>query len=269
MNVNTRKYGRGVWAALIGAALAVGPVWAVNVVHLTNLKELQAKSVQWRSSAQEYMVVLLDNTQIPIPKAQVARLEIDKPAEFDKAAQMVVAKQFDAAIPLLEDIVTKYTMLQWDNPARELLAQAQLFGKNDPKKAVATLEEMLANMPKADVLPETYLLYWKALLAAGQTETLKKALADVIATGTREMAAAAQIMRGNMNHAAGQDEAALLDYLRTVILFEQVKSVQPEALFRAAEVLEKMRDPRAEAMRKKLVQDYRDSEWAAKLSGKM
>jgi hypothetical protein len=45
--------------------------------------------------------------------------------------------------------------------------------------------------------------------------------------------------------------------------------VQPEALFKAAEILEEMRDPRADEMKKKLVQEYKDSEYAAKLSGKI
>ncbi|EFK97486.1 hypothetical protein LDC_0474, partial [sediment metagenome] len=75
--------------------------------------------------------------------------------------------------------------------------------------------------------------------------------------------------RGNMNRQVGQKEAATLDYLRVVVLYENVKSVQPEALCKAAEMLEELRDARAETLRKKLVQEYKDSEWAAKLSGKI
>jgi len=267
MNTNVNKYGLAAWACLVGMVLAAGPARAVNVVRMTNDKEFQPKSITYREGAQEYLLVLPDGTQIPIPKAQVASLEIDKPAEFDKAAQMIAAKQFDAAIPVLEDIIAKYKMLVWDNRARELLAQAQLT--KDPKKAVATLEEIFATLPKAQASSEVHLLYWIALLAAGREATLKKDLDEVVATGPREMAAIAQVMRGNVNRAAGQKEAALLDYLRTVVLFDQVKSVQPEALFRAAEMLDELRDPRAEDVRKKLVQEYKDSEYASKLSGKM
>ena len=181
---------------------------------------------------------------------------------------MVTSKQFDAAVPILEGLITKYKMLVWDNRARELLAEAYL-AKNDPKKAAAAMDDLFANITKAEAPPEVHRLYWRTLLAAGRTQALKKELDDVIATGTRDMAAVAQIMRGNMNREAGQKEAAMLDYLRTVILFEQIKAVQPEALYRAAEMLDEMRDPRAEGMKKKLVTEYRDSEWAAKLSGKV
>jgi hypothetical protein len=76
-------------------------------------------------------------------------------------------------------------------------------------------------------------------------------------------------MRGNMNRESGQKEVALLDYLRVVILFENIREVQPEALYKAAEILEELRDPRADELRKKLVQEYKDSDYAAKLSGKI
>jgi outer membrane protein assembly factor BamD (BamD/ComL family) len=181
---------------------------------------------------------------------------------------MMAARQFDAAIPVLDDLVTKYKMLMWDNEARKLLAMAYM-GKNDAKKAAATLDEYFTMVPKAQVPADVQLIYWNALLAADRASTLKKDLDEVIATGPREMAAAAQIMRGNMNRQAGQKEAATLDYLRVVVLYENVKSVQPEALFKAAEMLEELRDARAETLRKKLVQEYKDSEWAAKLSGKI
>jgi len=251
-----------VWATLT----AVG-VRAENLVYLAKGGEpIRAKTIEWREGSQEYRVTTLDGTILPLPKAQVERLEIDKPPEFDKAAQMIGAKQFDAAIPVLNELVTKYRMLVWDNRARELLARAHL-AKNEPKKAVATLEDMFVSLPKAQAPLEIHTLYWQALLAAG-SPGLRKELDEAVASGSREMAAAAQIMRGDMNRAAGQKEAALLDYLRTAILFEQVKSVQPEALFKAAEMLDELRDRRAEELRKKLLQEYPGSEFAARLSGK-
>ncbi len=244
------------------------PVGAANKVILTNGREMVAKTIQWRESAQEYRVETPDGTVLPLPKAQVDRLEIDKPAEYDKAAQMIAAKQFDASIPVLDDLVARFKMLVWDNEARKLLAVAYM-GKNDPKKAAGTLDEYFTLVPKAQVPADVQLIYWNALLAADRASSLKKDLDEVIATGPREMAAAAQIMRGNMNRQAGQKEAATLDYLRVVVLYENVKSVQPEALYKAAEMLEELRDARAETLRKKLVQEYKDSEWAAKLSGKI
>ena len=257
---------RMVCAALWIAVGSSASVWADKVT-LTNGREIDAKKVQWRESAQEYRVEMVDGTILPFPKAQVAQLQIDKPAEYDKAVQMVTAKQFDAAIPLLEGLVTQFKMLNWDNEARVVLAQAYL-GKNDAKKAASTIDDYMAGVSKADVPLDVQVLYWRSLLAADRVSTLKKDLDDVVLSGVREAAAAAQMMRGNMNRQAGQKEAAFLDYMRVVNLFKDVKALPPEALFKAAELLEEMRDPRADQLRKRLAVEYKDSEWAAKLGGR-
>jgi hypothetical protein len=48
-----------------------------------------------------------------------------------------------------------------------------------------------------------------------------------------------------------------------------VKAAQPEALFKAAEVLDELRDPRADQLRKQLVGEYPTSEFAAKAKAKL
>jgi len=254
---------------LVAGVLAFGSSGTARAdkVTLTNDREIDAKQVTWRESDQEYRVEMADGTIMPFPKAQVARLQVDKPADYAKAMQLVTAKQPDAAIPLLEGLTTSYKMRNWDNEARKVLAQIYL-GKNDAKKAALTLDDYFSSVPKAEVPVDVQVLYWKALLGADRSSTLKKELDDVIAGNDRETAAAAQLMRGTMNRQAGLKEAAFLDYMRVVELFKDVKSVQPEALFKAAELLEEMRDPRAEPLRKKLAQEYKDSEWAAKLGGR-
>lgn len=249
-------------SALGGERAAAG-----NKVFLSNGREIAAKSVQWRAGAQEYRVETPEGTIMPFAKTQIDHLEIDKPAEYEAAARAVAAGQFDTAIPLLDALVAQYAMLVWDNEARRLLALAHM-GRNDPQKAARTLEDYFAAIPRGRVPSDVQLLYWNALLAAGRAAPLKKDLDEVVATGPRELAAAAQVMRGNLARQAGQKEAALLDYLRVVILFENVKAVQPEALFRAAELLEELRDARAETFRRTLMKEYRDSEWAGRLSGK-
>ena len=76
------------------------------------------------------------------------------------------------------------------------------------------------------------------------------------------------MMRANMNRQTGLKEAAFLDYMRVVTLYKDVKGLPPEALYKAAEILEETRDPRADQLRKRLAAEYRDSEWAAKLGGR-
>ena len=52
---------------------------------------------------------------------QYAKAVADKPAEIDKAAQLIEAKQFDEAAKLLEDVILRYRLLDWDNQARAML----------------------------------------------------------------------------------------------------------------------------------------------------
>ena len=258
----------GVGAVVTGlAAMSVG---AVDKVTLTNGRVIEARSIQWRPSEQVYKVETMEGPIIPVPKDQVEKqgLEIARPADLDKAIALVAAKQYAQAVPILDDVVTKYNMLVWDNEARKVQAQAYL-ALNEPKKAADALDGYFASMAKEDVPLDTLSLYWSALLRAGRTATLKKALDEAVLSPASEMAAAATLMRGNMSREAGQKEAALLDYLRVVILFDAVKQLQPEALFKAAEVLDELRDPRADVLKKKLVREYKDSEFTSKLSGKI
>ena len=94
-------------------------------------------------------------------------------------------------------------------------------------------------------------------------------LKDVIAKGSRSDAARAQIMRGDIKAAQNQVEAAALDYMRTVILFASERSVQPEALMKAAESFEKLRDSRAKDLYKKIVDEFPTSPQAAAARAKI
>ena len=60
----------------------------------------------------------------------------------------------------------------------------------------------------------------------------------------------------HLDQLGGQREDALLDYLRVVTLFGDIKEFQPAALAGAVTVLDELRDPRAEVYRKRLVQQY-------------
>ena len=71
--------------------------------------------------------------------------------------------------------------------------------------------------------------------------------------------------------AAENVELAALDYLRTAILFADVKdaAILGEATYKAAAALEQLRDPRAKDLYKKVVSDYGASPYAAQARGKI
>lgn len=258
------------WAgAALGAAAAVvlgaGEAAADRIILKKGGQSIEAKSIRYRKSSDEF-IVQTDASTMPVPRRDVDRVEVAKPEKYDQAIQLVQTAKYDAAIPLLQEIVDGFEKLEWDDLARDALAQAYA-GKADFRKTVSLYKEILASVPPERVTLALRRRYWAALIGAQQYSTLKTELDSAMGQGSREVAAIAQMMRGDMYLAQGQKQDALLDYLRTVVLYEQVKEVQPEALAKAARQLEELRDPRAAELRKKLAAEYPNSPQAKQAAG--
>ena len=110
-------------------------------------------------------------------------------------------------------------------------------------------------------------MYWQALLKTGKGARLNDLITKAIAEGGREASAAALVMRGDMLMERKEALNALKDgYLRVVVLYENVKDIQPEALYKAAKAFDSLnRTADAERMRSKLRSKYAQSEYARKL----
>lgn len=200
-------------------------------------------------------------------KGQYAQAVADKPDDFDKARKLIEMGKYDEALPILNNIVSKYKFLYWDSQAQALLPNVYV-GKGDYVAAVKAYEELFANAPKAR---EGDLVwgYRDVLIKAKQYGRLSSELDEVIASGSRGDAAKAQILRGDISRAKGQVEPAALDYLRTVVLFKDAKDQQAEAHFKAAEMLEQLRDRRAQDLYRVVVEEYGDSPYAKQARSKM
>jgi len=252
-----------------GFLVSSGPAVMAASLKKTDGKVLEGSRIKWFETRREYQVENADGSMLPVPFDEVESVEVDKPAEFDKAVQAVAAKQYDAAIPILEDLVLKYRRLQWDAKSREVLAKA-CVAKGDFKKSVQVLGDLMSNTPKSQVTDEQHVLYWSALLGAQMTATLKKDLNETLAGDSKSLAALAMIKRGDINKSEGKRDDAVLDYMRVVILYDEVREAQPEALFKAAQLLGEMRDTaRADELKKKLMSLYPASVYARKLGGGM
>jgi len=249
--------------------LVWGPVaWQVRAAYVitTQGKKVEGSDIRAKSDGQ--VVLMTPQGTRTFYKGQYLRAVADKPADFDRALKAGESKRYDEAIPLLRGIIQHYRYLEWDNRARLLLAKIY-FAKGDYKEAVDTYEELLKYDRQAAKDSKVNWSYREALLKAGEYTKLKKVLDEVIAAGPRDEAARAQILRGDMWKAQKMLEDAVLDYLRTVVLFKAQKQYQPEALFKAAETLEALRDQRAKDLYRELVQKYPDSPYAAKARRKL
>ena len=250
------------WVLLLCSTAVVQAAYVVT----TQGQRVDGTDIRARANG-EIILTTPQGTRTFYP-GQYVKAVADKPAEVDRAAQLVAAKRFDDAIKLLEEVVSKYRFLDWDNQARVMIAVAQ-GGKGDHVAAVSTYEKLFAANPKSREEGDIAWAYRQAMLDAKQFDKLESQLREVIASGSRTDAARAQVMRGDINMAQSQVELAAMDYLRTVVLFKAEKAVQPDALMKAADALEKLRDGRAKDMYRMLVEEYPASPQAQAAKGKI
>ncbi|HOW96882.1 MAG TPA: hypothetical protein P5567_06975 [Kiritimatiellia bacterium] len=254
--MNTYRSKSAAWK-LAGLLLTVAVAAQAAYVILSDNRRMEGTEI--RMTADGSVVLTTDRGPVTLSKGQFKLAMADKvPAEWEKVGQAVQAKKYDDAITQLNELARKYRGLGLDVQAIQMLSKVQMM-KGDPGAAVTAIETLFRMNPAAKGSPELAWSFREALLGAKQYDRLNTELNEVVASGSRPDAARAQIMRGDIKMAQGQGEGAVMDYLRTVVFFGSEQAVQPEALFKAADTLEKLRDPRAKEMFKKLVQEYPSS----------
>ncbi|MBC8207127.1 MAG: hypothetical protein ISR85_03980 [Kiritimatiellales bacterium] len=192
----------------------------------------------------------------------------DKPKEMVRVEELVKQKNLIAVVEILRRVKEEYQFLGWDQRASLMLARVYLPMRQFEDSA-REYEELFAVQPNLKTVPKERANYMQALLGAGRTEEVAKMIDEDIASGSREAAARAQVVRGDMKAAGGQYEEALLDYLRTAILFKAQTAVLPEATYKTALALKNLNDPRAAEYFQKVMDEFPKSEFAELAKGEM
>lgn len=252
---------------IVGAGIGVAAfLWAfaadaANVIRKTNGQTLEGKKITWRELTWEYQIEMGEGFVVPVPKAEVESIEVDKPADLGKAEKLMAEKKYDEAIPVLDEIAMRYKMLQWDGPAREMLARAYC-AKNDFKKGVQSLEDYFASTPKDQAPDAVRDMYWKALLGAQRGASLKVELDAAVKAGSKTLVPLALMRRGDLSASEGRREDAFLDYMRVALMHNEAGESRAEALFKAAQLLDATNDRRADELRKRLATQFPGSPYA-------
>jgi outer membrane protein assembly factor BamD (BamD/ComL family) len=173
---------------------------------------------------------------------------------------------FAGAATLLRCIKEQYRFLGWDQRASQMLARVELAQKNFKASAVE-YEALFAAQPQLKTMPAERANYMQALAGSHRTKEAAAMIDEDIASGSRDAAARAQVVRGDMKAVSGQYEEALLDYLRTSLLFTEQTNVLPEATYKAAVALKKLNDPRAAEYFQKVITEFPESEFSIKAKG--
>lgn len=250
-------------AALIFTALAAQ---AAPYVVLKSGKKVEGQRIRAKSNG----TIELTTAQgtVTYPKGSYRRAYADRPAEMNQAKQALKAGKADEAVKLLNTLARSYKGLGWDIEASKLLPQAYMMA-GDFDKAVKGLEKFMRSEPSVKGDPGFQMVYAEALMKAGEFSKLERILDQSIKSGTREAAAKAQNLRGDMLMEQGQTEAAFLDYMRTITFFKKQADSAAEAAYKAGVCLETMRDKRAADMYRTVIQNFPRSKYAAAAQKKL
>lgn len=252
-----------VWMG-IGSLVAA---WSVQAAYVELADGSRRDGSAIRARSDGAIILTTPQGNVEFTRGQYTKAVADKPADFDRARQLAAQKNYDEAIKLLDPIITNFRFLEWDNNARALKAQV-LTAKGDAAGAVTVYEQLFNAAP--DMKNDGAILwpYYEAMVSARQFDKLTPQLDALINKGSRPDAAKAQIVRGDIKLSQANLEGAALDYLRSAILFESEKTTLPEALFKAADALEKLRDPRAKELYRRVASEFGGTPWAQKAVGK-
>ena len=191
------------------ALVATLPLFAIQGTVYTANGDSKSGDVKWQQRSKKYIVSFKKgktevNAEYTVD--EVDRIEVAKPANFDKLVDFVQKGQGASAIAGLQKIVTDYRMLNWDKPAGRYLAFAyisagQIQKAYDSCKAIVDEDKTAAY--SGDLAPA----YWQTLLKTGKKSTLDAALKNAATKGDRAAACAAAAMQGDIIMADGESAA--------------------------------------------------------------
>jgi tetratricopeptide (TPR) repeat protein len=156
-------------------------------------------------------------------KGQYRSAAADRPAALTKAEQLIENGQGELAVPLLNQVKAECRFLAWDQTAIQLLAD-YYYSSEQFSEAVAefqTLED------QSD--PEMQRKLREAMMQSGASESVLLVLNEDIANGTREAAAQAYLLRGELKASHGDAEGAYRDWLKVATFFKAQKELALEA----------------------------------------
>ena len=111
------------------AFVATLPLYAIQGTVYTTNGDSKTGDIKWQQRSKKYIVSYKKgktSVDAEYPLADVDRIDVNKPANYDKLVEFVQKGQGGSAIAGLQKIVTEYQMLNWDKPAGRYLAYAYI-----------------------------------------------------------------------------------------------------------------------------------------------
>ncbi|NUN93622.1 MAG: tetratricopeptide repeat protein [Verrucomicrobiae bacterium] len=215
-----------------------------------------------------------------INRAQVAHVEVPRPAALDEAAAAAEKGRAADAVKALDPIVQKYRGLpqDWIEEATVRLAEAAAAAGNFAKTR-AVCADFHKFYPKSRFAEGVRASEAEALYAEKKTDDALKLFEAIVAAREKELVPSDEEARvlghvclriGQIYAAKKQWEKALDHLLRVSVIYRQNPGTTAEALLESAGVYEAMKNPAdARSHLEELLQDFPDSALAAKARQKL
>lgn len=162
----------------------------------------------------------VDGQAMTFRKGQYREAVADRPSALAQAEELLKNGQGDAAIPLLRQVKSACRFLAWDRTAARLLADHYF---ETGRFAEAAEEYRFLDDPAAQARLR------EALVKSGDAAALLPELERDIATGSREAAAQAYLLRGDWKAAGGDLAGARRDWLKVATFFTAQQECVKEA----------------------------------------
>ena len=197
---------------------------SVQAAYVVNNAGRQINGVRISSTEDGSVTLVTANGQkMTFRKGQYREAVADRPKELAQAEALLKQGKGAKAEPLLQKVKTECRFLGWDEAAIRLLAdhyfEAGQFGK---AAAEYGLLERVAD-------PVIQARHREALVKSGDLEQVLPVINTDIAEGSREAAARAYLLRGELKAASGDMEGARRDWLKVATFFKAQKELAEQA----------------------------------------
>jgi tetratricopeptide (TPR) repeat protein len=248
----------------LGLLLAALPARAKPFVIRADGTRVEGESISSSADASGITVTLVTGQgRFDFKPGQYREAGADKPADFDAANAAAAAKDFAKADEAFQRVIRQNIGLGWDIQAAVRAINMHVQRGDGP--GAARIAELIGRLNKAAISrsPDMQWVVWKAQVANKEFDKVEMEARKAIAEGAPDLAARAYMARGDSLAAKSLHKEAVLDYLRVALLFESQKEVAPEALYKAAQSMEALKDAtRAKEMYARLAQEHPRSPFA-------
>jgi len=211
---------------------------------LANGKQMAVKSMKVYNGTGIEFVDANDRT-IRWNADQFKAAYVPEPDQVAALEKLLEAKEYDKVIQFAGQTFSQYSILGWGDKIAYLEGTAYLE-KKEPEKAAAAFAKGLPfpgsyrdNLARGRVL---------AMIAQGKVEEVRNDLDSMVRSSRKADAAMAFNARGQILANEGKSKEAVLEYLKTLLLFEaDAKDVEPyrdEARKQVVALMRKMGDPK-------------------------